>query len=370
MNPEFLESDELDYEMAIRKVYLDTRRKKTSALVKFLSDEKDGLLTAPSSSVLDPEEEIVTCGVKLDLLKLSIEVVSHKDESELNRCVTRLIHIQNRAQRIVPSVISGRMHETLLNGIREADVQLRVIYNRKTQSKRKTVQSHIVPNTTSAHIETPDQEVNLMYASNSNPVDFISGDTGVINNQSSGCKAADAFTCFDPISVNSSNVAGLPPPILPVTPPFRNLPSNVDTDINKRFERLEKMMEQLIVQSGSQRNPLRENSGDSRSLGAIPKTNNNPPRSNVPTWSLPTESTQRDLYQNPYPQNNQSRFNQNNLFSSENQGFGIPVQNQNRTRQQTPYYSNEQTTCDPRCSQYTHQTPLVNSSFMNDILIF
>lgn len=382
MNPEFLEADELDYEMSIRKVYLDTRRRKTAALVKFLAEERDGLRATPHLTGLDPEEEIVTCGVKLDLLKLGLEVVNHKDESELNRCYTKFIHIQSRARRIVPPNISVRMHETLMSGIQEVDTQLRDLGNRNTQSTKKTAQSLIVPITTSSYTESSNQEGNLMYTRESNPIDLMSGDTSFINNQASGFNT-EAISSFDPSIGSRSKNGGLPPPILPSTPPFRNLPSTVDeSDTNKRFERLETMLQQVLVsmsenrisgtESRSQQDHLRGIPGDyDRTLGAIPKTNKVTSRPGIPTWSLPTETTtpvvqtQRDLYQNSYPRTNRSHVNHNPL-NGENQVFGIPPQSQYRARQQTPYYYNEQQTCDPRCSQYNHQTPLVNSSFIND----
>lgn len=374
MNPEFLESEELDYEMSIRKIYLDTRRKKTSALYKILAEEKEGLRPLPSYTGLDPEEEILTCGVLLDLLKLSLEVaINQRDENELRRCHSKFLHIHDRTERIIPvTSTSMRLHVDLMSSIKEVEKKFR-------SPTQTTIISHnVTPISTTTNYEPSNPDINLLLSTNNRS----SGD--LMSNQAAANSITEtASASFDPLFTINEQVTGLPIPIIPTASPFRNSHSTNENDINKRFERLEDMIEKLTMsisekrrsepESRPQQNPLREPPRENRNLGAIPRTSQIPPPSRAQTWGLPTvisttasvEHIQRDLCPNTIQRNNQGRFPNNN---------GLNFENQFRPQQQNPYYPNEQARFDPsprfdpnpRYNHYHQQAPLLNSSFIND----
>lgn len=336
MNPEFLENDELNYEMSIRKIYLDTRRKKTSALSKILVEESEGSRTPPGScSNTDSDDEVVSCGVKLDLLRLGIEgAIKKKDWAELNRCQTRFLHIQGRARRIVPnSVFSTKTWEELQKNI--LDVEMLV--NSLSYRTGSTVDIEMDHRESTAITEE---------CTNTAP-------TGTTNQ--------NRFTGgFDPISLNAGEVAGLPPPIVP---------TSSETDPNRRIDRLTELVERLstsMVQVLESNNRTQQELARlSRSQGAVPKTSQVPVM-NVPTWTMPTTAPVAQTqgaawYQQPNQLNSQAR-GRDCIFGQE---FENPPQ---VARQQTPYYVNEQV---PRFNQYNRgnqQNPIINSSFINENL--
>lgn len=342
MNPEFLESEELDYEMSIRKIYLDTRRKKTSALSKILIEERDGLRSLPGYTGLDPEEEIVSCGVMLDLLKMGLEVaINQRDENELNRCRTKFLHIQSRSQRIVPvTSTSVASHASLLNLIQEVDTKMKSLYKRSSQPTLTSVRpSFTPPNVVN---EPGIQNLNPLPLGNNNSIDLLSGNSD----------SDTVGPSFDQFPINNEQGAGLPPPILPSTASFVSPQPKVDDTINKRFERLEEMIEKLSMSMSlrseadkrHQHNPVREPPRDFRSLGAVRKSTYDPPT--APTWNLP-------FVRNPTStvDNNQGRFsNYNPLNYNQN-----PIHH-------------EQCRYDPniRYNQSNQQNPIGNSSFISD----
>lgn len=335
MNPEFLESDELDYEMSIRKVFLDTRRKKTSALSKILSEETQGLRDPPlSCPEMDPEDEVVSCGVKLDLLKLSIGgAIKQKDVNEMNRCQTRFLHIQNRARRIVPtSSFSVKSHEDLQRNVLEVEMLVNSLGNRNMEPIGVPEQSH-----SAVTEECPGGGFVP------NPNDFMAS--------------------FDPISLSPREGAGLPTPLVPI---------NSEADPNKRIDRLAELIETMSL---SMTRVLESNNKTQQEILRLSRTQeamqraSQAPVMSLPTWSVPSATGAQTQGATGYQQRSLFNTQAGSRDFVLTQDCGIPPQGSFTARQQTPYYSNEH--ANPRYNQYNRgnqQNPILNSSFINENL--
>lgn len=379
LNPEFLELDELDYEMSIRNLHLDSKRKKTFTLSKFLSDENNGLRPLPSSPNLDPDEEVTNCGVKLDLLKLGLEVVfRHKDFNELSRCQSRFLHVKNRAQRIVPvSLFSVNSHKDLLIQIGELEAKINWFSDEHSSTTQQSTRMPIVSN-----IPGNENQFNSTSSQGVIPVstslfnDLVS-DLNPTYNPSNPISSKNhsniSLNPFETPLVIPTSVPSFASPTIPVKSPTNNPQSNVDTEAHKKIGRLEDMIERLSISvnqivEANNRSQLGHLNQD-RHLGAIPKTSYYPPT--LPTWTLPT-TIPTVRHSNQFnPPTSQVRFINNPITITDNHEFIDPPQNQFRSRQQTPHYerfSSEPAGRDPNAGHHynINHTPLLTSSFIAD----
>lgn len=106
MNPEYLEPDELLYELNIRKIFdLGNRRKQTGALSKMLSGEENGSMEFPRADTgLKCDKEIAVCMQKcLELRQDLKQSIESKDAGLMTRCITRTWHVSDRIKRIEPT---------------------------------------------------------------------------------------------------------------------------------------------------------------------------------------------------------------------------------------------------------------------------
>lgn len=102
MEPLHRKSDELNYELAIRRIFnVENQRIKTSKLRELLKSEREGTSVAPASSLLlhTASEEMDICQL---IYKDIIEVVEQGDctDETLKGCASRLRHLGNRINRI------------------------------------------------------------------------------------------------------------------------------------------------------------------------------------------------------------------------------------------------------------------------------
>lgn len=106
MNPELLEAEELEYELKLRGIRdVSTKRSKTSALSKILSDEEKGICEFPSKlpSDFDIEEEFKICSNgSSNVLTNLRQAIMEQNAWEVSKGRARLIHYQNRIGRLEP----------------------------------------------------------------------------------------------------------------------------------------------------------------------------------------------------------------------------------------------------------------------------
>lgn len=153
MNPEYLENDELLYELQIRHVFeLGNRRKQTAVLSKLLTSEENGCSLFPkAASTLKCDEEIALCMRKCTELRKDLkQSLETKDEGLMTRCITKTWHVTDRVKRIIPTdlytengleVVSKDIDEIVLmvqkecqqpNSIKESTKEMKILEIQKS----------------------------------------------------------------------------------------------------------------------------------------------------------------------------------------------------------------------------------------------
>jgi hypothetical protein len=112
MDPGDLTTDELEYELAIRKIQLGSNRRNNCLnLRNALREELRGKKSPPTftTEILDPKDEMVVIEEKLDELQDYLEEFS--DNLVVTaQALSRLEHVSSRFKRIEPSKIEGIQH--------------------------------------------------------------------------------------------------------------------------------------------------------------------------------------------------------------------------------------------------------------------
>lgn len=125
MDPNYLSLDELKYELSLRGIVnVSTRRRMVSALEEWLRREKIGLATRPTTSnMFNSLDEIQVCFASLHDINEQIKNAPRPlDQSLIQSVSHRLIHIEQRVNRILPA--SPSEVEDLVNILNRAkDIQ-------------------------------------------------------------------------------------------------------------------------------------------------------------------------------------------------------------------------------------------------------
>lgn len=102
--PIHLTTAELEYELSIRGAPdLPTHRLKSVALKEFLVKEQSGTAEAPKRCNRNTDDEIRLCSaIYDDAVTKADEAIQSGSLAELPRCVSRLIHVQSRLERLSP----------------------------------------------------------------------------------------------------------------------------------------------------------------------------------------------------------------------------------------------------------------------------
>lgn len=104
MDPELLDKDELEYELALRNLSsLSTVRLKTATLLRVMLEEERGDVQFPMNNLSHaiPDSEYNICMGKVgELGRLVEQGISTRDEGLIMRCYTRAVHLSQRTNRL------------------------------------------------------------------------------------------------------------------------------------------------------------------------------------------------------------------------------------------------------------------------------
>lgn len=170
MNPTHLRVPEIDYELSLRGIFnLSSLRAKTGSLRTCLEKEKKGLECAPKSSahICNSVEEIKCCTeIYEEVVGFAEEALKENCIPWLQECVSRLLHIQLRVERIHPSSQAEvPLLEELANFIYEALYRASVELNKEQNAVTERRNYNIGPTELSDREFCPNSEA----ISNSNP---------------------------------------------------------------------------------------------------------------------------------------------------------------------------------------------------------
>lgn len=100
IQPEFLDEEELAYEMRIRRLFLGgNRREQCTRLRECINREKGGVHAIPLTGYSVPSEEIDLCKSKLTQIEQMLEQVTNETPTQ-NRFMTKYLHVESRLNRI------------------------------------------------------------------------------------------------------------------------------------------------------------------------------------------------------------------------------------------------------------------------------
>lgn len=104
MDPELLDQDELEYELALRNLSsVSTVRLRTATLLRVMLEEERGETEFPSNNLrhVIPDSEYNICMGKIgELGRFVDQGISTRDEGLIMRCYTRAVHLSQRTNRL------------------------------------------------------------------------------------------------------------------------------------------------------------------------------------------------------------------------------------------------------------------------------
>lgn len=100
IHPEYLDDDEIQYELTIRsEVAIGNRRELTARLRTLIDKEQSGERVVPITAYSVPSEEMKHCENQIPVLRNVMGMVDQEISSQ-NRFMTKFLHIEGRLNRI------------------------------------------------------------------------------------------------------------------------------------------------------------------------------------------------------------------------------------------------------------------------------
>lgn len=136
MDVNYLLKDELEFELACRgiqnvKKVISMKKILKEIFMEELGGQSTIKLNVPLTCINDPLSEIITCESKYQVSSLNLsEIMGRPERSSVKRLLSRLSHLLNRINLIVPIEKSQiDRHTTLLKNVREALAKIETLQN-------------------------------------------------------------------------------------------------------------------------------------------------------------------------------------------------------------------------------------------------